>query len=81
MSCCSNNLLCKIIKNKNNQYFLYFFIGAICQFVTLLILTIDFYASRDEYILFCSKILTIKKMVKDNYDNYKIFIMEMNIKH
>ena len=73
MSCCSNNLLCKIIKNKNNQYFVYFFIGAICQFVTLLVLTIDFYVSRDEYIWFCSKILTIKKMVKDNYDNYKIY--------
>ena len=73
MSCCSNNLLCKIIKNKNNLYFVYFFIGAICQFVTLLVLTIDFYVSRDEYIWFCSKILTIKKMVKDNYDNYKIY--------
>ena len=73
MSCCCNNLLCKIIKNKNNLYFVYFFIGAICQFVTLLVLTIDFYVSRDEYIWFCSKILTIKKMVKDNYDNYKIY--------
>ena len=74
MSCCKNyccNELCNIIKN--HKYFVIFLIGAIFQFIILLTITIDFYVSRNEYIWFCSKILTIKKIIKDNYDNYKIY--------
>ena len=75
MSCCkkdcSNNVLCNIIQN--NIYFDLFLIGIICQFVILLAIIIDFYVSRNEYIWFNSRILTIKKIIKENYDNYKIY--------
>ena len=75
MSCCKRINFINVLYNviKNNIYFDIFFIGVICQFSILLAITIDFYQSRDGFIWFCSKILTIKKIIKDNYDNYKIY--------
>ena len=62
---------CEILKK--NTYFLFFMISVLIQFVILLILIIYYFATRNKFIWFNSKILTIEGILKYNYANYKIY--------
>ena len=61
---------CYIIKNN----FILFLIGIIIKMFILLALIIDFYVSRNDYVWFNSKILTINEIFQENYENYKIYL-------
>ena len=58
---------------KKHLYFFYFLIGVIFKISILLTLTINFYTSRNDYVWFNSKILTINSIIQENYENYKIY--------
>ena len=55
------------------KYFFILLVGFIFQFSILLTITIYLYSTRNKYIWFNSKILSIKNILKDNYMPYKIF--------
>ena len=61
--------ICYIIKNN----FILFLIGIIIKMFILLALIINFYVSRNDYVWFNSKILTINEIFQENYENYKIY--------
>ena len=58
---------------KKYLYITLFFIGIIFQLSILLSITIYYYSTRNDFIWFNSKILTIKNMTKVNYENYQIY--------
>lgn len=54
-------------------YFIFFSIGSAINFIILASLIIYYYTSRKKYVWFNSKILTIEKILDDNYEPYKIY--------
>ena len=56
------------------KYISFFFVALVFQFSILLTITIYLLSTKNKYIWFSSKILTIKNIVKQNYMPYKIYI-------
>ena len=74
MSYCENlkNTFQDLINDQKMSLFLFFF-GIQFKIIILLTLTIDFYITRNDYVWFNSKILTINDIFQENYKNYKIY--------
>ena len=63
---------CEILKE--NDFFIHYMISVIIEFIIFLGLIIYYFASRNEFIWFNSKIMTIEGILNYNYENYKIYL-------
>ncbi len=64
------NFFCKLWQY---NYFTFFIIADLFQFIVLIIVTVVFFIEREEYVWFNSKILTVNNIMKDNYQKYIIY--------
>ena len=68
--------MCGCLKSSIFCKYIYFYLLLCCfilKIIVLLSITINYYASRNKYIWFNSKIATINNILEDNYKNYKIY--------
>ena len=66
MSCC-------VCCQRKYLYFLFFCIGSWINLFIFISLIIYYYTSKNEQVQYTSKILSIEKILKDNYANYKLY--------
>ena len=64
---------CFVCCQRKYLYFLFFCIGSWINLIIFISLIIYYYISKNEYVWYSSKILSIEKLLKDNYANYKLY--------